>query len=500
MSKNAMLARNVKAGKPANQDQFADILLDDIGIMARPNEGEDQLFYNHRLEDKFRDDKLARLRFSIRLNSLLENIVVREQECDGKPYGLVAGERRFRSLGKLVAENRMCYDPTLPQPKQWKVDSIVICRRPRRFAKVLSQSGQTVEIEFLDEDDLPTGETVSVATDGLLPTAPASEVHRYVRSKVLRNCDDREALGISYTENREHEEISVAEQITLFERLVKLGLTQQEIHDITKESATTISHVLQFRTELPPEMFERLWNGDFSKSFATKFYRYDFADRPRLYRETVKVQHEEAEQKFKELREKMIEAEDAAEHHKDVAAKATKRGDEAVAEREKKKAGVATKKATAAKKKAKEAKESNALTEGHLKKAAARAGIVPRKAKLLSKEEMEQLQAKYEEAAERDIYDPECEKRVPAHLAGLCAKVVQHIIAGGTDPYEPIRDHMIEQGKWSSVKTPDPEDDDSAAEDFGDDEEPLSFDEDDDTYEHDGYEEMQEYIDASRDD
>lgn len=441
--------RNSAPKSSIMEESTAPVRLEEIQIVDRPGDGEDKLFYNPRREEDFTPESMKELRQSIRMDGLLQDPVVRAIEHHGQisRYELVAGERRKRSLDFIVQENLPCFDRRQPTPEQWQPNMTVIhTGRLGRFAILKQIEGDRGHIQYLDENDHPTDETGEVALAKLRGTFPGAQVYQTISCKILRNCEDQEALRLALAENLQHEGLSVAAQVAVTERLAARGLTQQEIDSAIGKNITWISQTLAFRRDLPPEAFEDLMEGRMMRNVGVSFLGYALEDRPRLYEETVVVAREDIKAKVKaaklekELHEDLVHVEET----KAVIAKTA--GDEKEAEVHKKKLAVEKKKVAAAKAKlaaAKKDQDKGVIQHGHVLKAAANLGVAPKKkSKTLSKPEIEKLIERLELASEGNVIDPETKKIVPANLAAIGAAFLRGVLNGLRDPFAPIREQM----------------------------------------------------------
>lgn len=430
-------------------EKYPDIPIGSIEIVERPLEGEEhtKLFFNPRPSEDFSLESMAELRHSIRLNGLLQNLVVRTVGNDAEPRALelVAGERRLRTLQKLVEDNVHVY-ARWHVPESWQPEMVVI--HSGRFAKIVGVDPFT--IRYYDENDVLTDESEEVDPDELRSALPAADVYAFVPCSVIQ-CNDKEALAIATTENLQRESLSVAAQINLVERLVKMGMNQKQICEALSINATWVSQTLAFRHDLPPDAFEYLLSGRLKRNVAVQLLGYASSDRQKLFDETVKKAEHDNAAKIRMARIEAESCEDLVDVEQMKAEEAIKIGDEVSASRHKSKAENQQKKATAAKEKLNKAQSHQSkIKQSHVQSAAAKLGVAPKKSsKMLTKPEIESMIEKLQNAVDSDVNDPIVGKVIPAEYASLGILFLEGVLEGVRDPYQPIRDLMVGDGTWS---------------------------------------------------
>jgi len=401
-----------------------------IGVSDRPEPGaKPKLFVNQRSASSFTEESLASLRQSIRTDELLKQLVVRPK---GKGYELIAGERRFRVLSGLVENDVFCFHSKLARPAKWRVNAVV-CYRNESFATVVKQTGDEVQIAFLDEAEEPTGDIVTVSADLLLPTARASKLYAKVECKVVENCSDERALRINMAENQEHQSLTPLEQIEAVERLVAMGIKQMDIKYMLSTNITWVCQTANFRKELPPAAFQKLLNREMRRNVAVDVMGFDAKHRDRLYAEMLQAEADETAAKLHALQ---LE-EEAVEDEVDILTEAAKDDPKAA-----KKVTTAKKKLAAAKEKKKQAeKTAGQLQQGHLQTAANNLGISPKKAKMLPRKQLVAMIAQLDDilSEEEAIYEPESEEEIPREELNLVRAVADAILHGKNDPMCIIR-------------------------------------------------------------
>lgn len=376
-----------------------------IKLVERPAKGEEssKVFYNPRDLDSFTPQEMEELCTSIQEDGLQQPPIVRVftegEKKDGKitRIELVAGERRFRSIMKLYEQNAPCYD---------------------------------------DE----TGDKIS-----------ARKLYEHLPCKVLYNIDDWKALRVAFLENNEHRKLTTQEEISLVERLMKMGMRQDEISEKLKTNVTWVSQTGNFRTELPPAAFEKLVSGKLSRHVAVKILSYKPEDRAALFAHTVKAEKEDTERRLGELDDEIAQAEDLEDIEANKAQKAIKSGNGTAAKRHTKKAAAAGKKAAAAaERKGRVVEETGTIRQGHLSKGGMMAGVAPKKAQMLNRVSLEQFFIDLPEIwLTNGKIDVVTKQKMPPDVLEVMVATAKAIHKGESDPGKVVRTIMVERGKWS---------------------------------------------------
>ena len=478
-----------------NGEQYPQIVLSSIEVAKRTSK---KLFYNPRSEENFDPHKMACLLRSIRLDGLLEPIVVavttNSKGNDIASVGLIAGERRFRCLSKAVAGNMPCHDSSIPVPDLYTTNSIVVYTD--QFARVKKkQSGEEVEIELLDFNDKPTSNFLTVNASELLPTTSAKKVYTTVAAKVYIDPSEERMMRIAITENQQSEPLTTMEEVLACERLSNLNCKQERIGYMLAQNITWVSQTLAFRDQLPEECFKALMECRMKRNVAVSFLAYDFEKRQKLFEDTVLAEEEDTARRIKDHREEQERLEDEAEMLKTDAETARENGDEKGANKLNRKSGSKNRQAKSSADKADRAQsEKGQIKQGHVQQGAARAGISTRKAKMLPRAEIEKLYVTEMEAlADGYTEDPTCGEMIPGNVVSLVQATAQAILKGERDPLSVIRSHMVKTAKWEVKSEGSSDDGDVGDEDYEPSEDDLedatdAFGELDDELESMGYE------------
>lgn len=439
-----------------------------IRIVERPIEGAEtsKLFYNPRSLSGFSPDGMAQLQHSIRADGLQQPPIVRAAR-EGKTVTLVeliAGERRIRSFQAIYEQDLPCFDEDKSQPKHYKVGDVVVCRG--RFGTVTSHEGGVVSIAF-DDDIIGRKETKECAYADVFPTTSGRELYENIPCKVIYDCTDQRALRLAFTENDQSEPLSIVDEIALVERLDRMGIKQEEIAAILGTNVTWVSQTSNFRSQLPPEAFQLLLNGQMTRNVAVNFLSYAPEDRQRLFDASLAVEARESADRIKELKDEKDRLEDEEELAISSAKQAEKAGDDKTAQKEKRRAtALANKAKKEAEKLERAKKEKGTLKQGHLKQGAAMAHLQPKKSKPLDKDELITIfvdgLVPYLEGAP----DPVTGEKIPEEMLAMVRRTVLAINSGIRDPIQPIREYMYDSEQWQRPHPSDGDGLDNEATDF----------------------------------
>lgn len=431
-----------------NGESYPQIVLASIDVAKRLKKN---IFFNPRAVGSFDPDKMAGLLRSIRIDGLLEPIVVAVFTNERKGIGsvlLIAGERRYRCLRKVVEENLPCYDPSIPIPDLYTVNSVVVFTD--QFAVVKKRLGDDIEIELLDENDKPTGGVLKVQASELQPTVAAKKVYTTVACKVYMEPSEERMMRIASTENQQSESLTSMDEILACERLSQLECKQEGIAYMLAQNVTWVSQTLSFRDQLPEDCFEALMEDRMRRNVAVKFLAYDFDQRLKLFENTVLAEEEETAERIRAHRAEQVQLEDEAEMLKSDATDAESKGDGKEARRLNRKSGSKERQAKSHSDKADRAEEDKGqIRQGHVHKGAAKAGISTRKAKMLPRAEIERLYVtELESLTDGETEDPVCGEYIPGDVVQLVQLTAQAILVGERDPLRVIRSHMVRSEKW----------------------------------------------------
>lgn len=359
----------------------------------------ESLFYNPRSLERFSSSEMDELRESIRVDGLLKPPTVRAWTCDATREGKVirvqnvAGERRLRAILQLHEQNATCFD---------------------------------------DE----TGQMVS-----------AQKLYESVSCKVFYNITDEHALRLAFKENNEHAPLSIDDEIKLVERLLTRGLRQEQIVSLLDTNPTWVSQTASFKRELPAEAFQKLVDGRISRHVAVQVLSYRPEDRERLYAEATKLADEEHQGVIKEVRGQVEFAEDLLDVEQSRAERAVSNSDK---DRLNRKTQAATNRLTKA-----QQRESRALAEqdqvkqGHLAKASQLLGITPKKAKILTRQMIEQFYVDLISIwLKKGKKDPVTNETYPEDTLRAFQAAGRAILSGQHDTGQAIRQYLVEEGIW----------------------------------------------------
>jgi ParB-like chromosome segregation protein Spo0J len=385
--------------------QFRLVPLQAIKIVERPEPGreKDVLFFNCRSLDSFTQEKMHALYESIRMEGLIQPIVVRaitkNPANDDSPVisvQLIAGERRFRCIDLLYKNNPLCFD------------------RKRK-----------IEV-------------------------PARELYQFVACNVLYNITDEEAVRINFLENNEHQSLTVKEEIELVERLILRGLNQQDIVKLLSTNATWVSQTRNFRKELPQEAFEKLVSGHLTRHVAVKLLSYKKEDRQAAYEGAVEQEKIERAKVVERLEDEIALASDEADMTATMVSIAEEQGDDATAKRLAKKKESAEGRAKKAKdKKDRVVQDAGTIRQSHLTVGGLKRGVTPKKATCLTKGQIEQFYKELlKEWIENGKQDPVTKNLIPNDVLEVMRATAIAILKGVYDPCRVARQIMVDRFEW----------------------------------------------------
>lgn len=402
-SKGKLKRLPVNAIEVRGDGKYPLVPLASIVIVDRPEEGheEDVLFFNPRSIDSFDEESMESIRDSICADGLQQPPVCRAI-TDGDSViriELIAGERRLRSMLKLVEENRECYDDEL---------------------------GQKV---------------------------PASELFEFIPVKLHYDCSDERALRLAFMENHESKSLTISEEIALVERLTRRGLNQKQIAVVLlgdDRNVTWVSQTGNFRESLPEEAFDKLLTGQLSRHVAVKLMSYKRENRQELYEQAVAIEQQETQRKLAESEDELADAEDLADMSNSDAQDAMLEGNSITAAKLQKKANSAKSKVVRAnEKKERVESESGKIKQSHIDKGAAAAGVKPKKDKPLSRQEIESYWLEtLDNWCVNGYFCPLTKNELPEDMLLVMYGTVKAILSGERDPAAVVRDHYVEQGVW----------------------------------------------------
>jgi hypothetical protein len=454
--------------------------IDNIEIVERPKPGEEseKLFFNPRELSSFTPESMAELHLSIRTDGLQQPPLVRAftKGDDVIKVELIAGERRFRSVQYIIEHDLPCFDEDCKRPKKFEQGQTVICKG--HFSEVVSH-GDKVTVQILDANNKLTDEQRDYDTNDVYPTVSGALLYSRIPCRVAYDISDARALRLAFAENDKSKSLSTREEIVLVERLDRRGLKVAEIAEHLGTNETWVSQTANFRTSLPEDALDCLLKGNMKRHTAVKIMGYKPEDRDGLWKSTIEAEAEETAAAIALADNESIQAEDEELSVLADKKKALKAGDTKSANKlGRTAASLSTKASKARERKERAESESGQIKTGHVQKGAAKAGLSPKKAKMLPKEEIEECYiSAMEEYLDGESVDPICGEEVPADLAAIVRLTALAILNGNRDSLSPIRQFMIEQDRWRVKKSKKLIDDEGDDEDDEDDEEEAFLDE-----------------------
>lgn len=461
--------------------KFPVVPVSSIEIVERPNAGEEhlKLYFNPRDISSFTPESMSQLRRSIRTDGLQTPPIVRATTENKQvvKVELIAGERRMRSVQHIIEHNLPCFDEDCKRPQKYKVDQVVVCKG--HFAKVVSHDEQ-VTVQILDDDNNLTSEHREFSVEDVYPTVDGSVLYANIPCRVYYDISDARALRLAFTENDKAKSLSTREEIVLVERLGRRNLKVAEIAELLGTNETWVSQTANFRTALPEEALEKLLDGSMKRHVAVNIMGYKNSDRQKAFEFAVEVERQESAEKIAAADNEAIKAEDEEILALADQKKAKKAGDTKGANKAARVAASAAAKVEKARDKKERAQsESGQIKTGHIQKGAAQAGLTPKKAKMLPKDEIEERYiSALEGLLDGETVDPICGEEIPADLVAMVRLTAAGIINGTLDPLSIIRQYMVDQERWS-VKDQDDSLDDEEDDEEEEDEDIEDFDPDD---------------------
>jgi hypothetical protein len=444
-----------------SSDTNALVPLKSISFAPRPAAGDDPAkwgFYNPRPVEEVNEESSANsLRYSIRLDGILEDPVVRaftDKKDPSKITGFehIAGECRLTRLNEIVDGKLPCVDDEAQPPATYKAGAVVVYKN--RFGTVVKQAGRTVTVNFDDHfnDSQGKGEQEVPHAD-LTPTISGDKKHAKVRVRLYVGINDDRSMRIAFTENHDSKPLSVRAEVELVERYLSQGKLQTEIAAILNTNITFVSQRGAFRTQLPPLAFEKLMGGKMAANMGVHLLSVEAAQRDAYFAALCAAEKQTTAETILRHRAEKEKHEDEADLHADEAEAGGGGGGGPRAPPLRKKAAAAKAKADKAGERQQRAEgDAGTIKQGHAGRAQTLSGITPRKGgKMLTKEQMEEQCVKpLTPYATDELPDPVTGHKVPSDYAALVRRAFQAAANGGTDPLAPIRDFMVSNGKWET--------------------------------------------------
>ena len=433
-----------------NDAPYSLIELDSIQIVPRPENGDEKLFFNPRNAASFEAESMAELEYAIRIDGLQQPPQVRivNGKSGKSVVELIAGERRIRSCRNIYNKNLPCYDESKERSKSYKNGDVVIVKN--RFGTVKSQKSDVVFISF---DDHFGKEDRECKVDDILPTSTGKNVFQKIPCKVIKECSDERAIRLAFIENDQGLSLTISEEVSLVERLEKRGMKQEEISNLLGRNVTWVSQTANFRHQLPASAFGKLLDGSMSRHVAVQILSFPKSKRENLFTQIVEQEKIDTANKIEKHNENKVQLEDESELCSHDAKIAAQKGDQTKANKLLKKSRTLMNKAEREAEKLKRAKDdSGNLKQGHVKAAAIKNGIKPRKQKCLDSNQIREFFVE-EASAIEDLIDPKSGESFPEIYLSIVKLTAQSILSGIPDFLHPIREAMYESGDWERPET-----------------------------------------------
>jgi len=455
--------------------------IDKIEIAERPEPGEEseKLFFNPRDLSSFTPESMDELRLSIRTDGLQQPPLVRAFTDSDEviKVELIAGERRFRAVQIIIDNDLPCFDEDAKKPQKFKVGQTVVCKG--HFGQVVVHD-EMLLVQILDSSNVLTEQQREFAFEDVYPTISGSKLYSHIPCRVHYDISDAIALRLAFAENDKAKSLSTREEIRLVERLARRGLKVLEIAEFLGSNETWVSQTANFKTSLPEDALDCLLQDNMKRHTAVRIMGYKTDDRNGLWKATIEAEAEETARNIEQADDEATEFEDQELLALSDKRNATKAGDVKTANKLSRVALSAAAKASKARdRRDKATAESGQIKTSHVQKGAAKAGLSPKKAKILPKEEIEECYISgMEQHLEGETIDPICGEVVPADMVVLVRLTALAILNGNRDALSVIRQYMVEQGRWQvrgGSEQDDPEQDDPEFDDDDDDDDDDSY-------------------------
>jgi len=466
-----------------SNNKYPLINLSCIRIVDRPSDDDDetQIFYNPRSLSSLTDDSLGDLIYSLRTDGLQQPPIVRSimSGSDIDYVELIAGERRIRSIRRIVDNDLPCFSEDEPQKDIYEEEETILYKG--RFGSVISQEDDIVLVEFFS-DSLGDAEQIECSIDDVFPTVSGCDLYSKIPCRILHDCSDQRALRVAFAENDNSKPLTISEEVALVERLQRSGLKVGEIAAILGSNITWVSQTGSFSSELPEAAYKKLIAGEMTRHCAVTLLSYAPENRDSIYQASVIAEEEDTAARLTSLKLQREKFEDEAEMMLADADAAESDGDAKAAKKYRKKAASSAAKAQKTSERETIARKSSGkIRHGHIRLAKNATGINPKKAKSLDKADIESTFVEgilpYLEGETIDSITGEV---VPADLAAMVRRTALAIINGVTDPLNPIREYMFDTEQWirddgDNVATIDDFNDDDMGGDHDDDEDDVDL-------------------------
>lgn len=227
-------------------DDLYKVNIDDISI-ASPTESSEYTFSNPRNWKKgkiglgFEKDSMSNLAHSIATIGLLHPLVINDKAM------LIAGERRYRTLRKLIKDNVMVYNPVTKQQE------------------------------------------------------PAGQVYQNILCKVCKDINDLKALELAFSENDPRVEIGDGATFHVLKRLRDLKMSDKDILNFMKKPMSWLRQMDKIML-LDEKTLDAFLSGQITSSVAYQLYEVEnIANRHEILSQAIQF----ANERFKATLEKL---------------------------------------------------------------------------------------------------------------------------------------------------------------------------------------------------
>jgi len=318
--------------------------------------------------------------------------------------------------------------------------------RPRSFIQLVAGERRLRTILKLIKDN------VMVFSIEHKKKMPAKEVYTRVNVQLEDDCNEVEALALAWDENINAASLTAADEIITVEYLVACGKSPKEIEVILQKNAAWVNHSINFRTKLPEEAFSCLLNGEITRFVADRLLEYPEDKRTEVWNHTKALHSIKIEEKKEKLKAKVAEVRDTlllAEINIRTQKKANRDAEESQIAAEK-----AKKELVEVQEELKEIETNPPVMTGSIVAAGAeKAKTKPITPKALTKKKIEQyyhepLWAAIDSFEEDPKIDEVAKIAYPKELLELGLAFAEAIANQETNPFKVIRDYLVEIDKW----------------------------------------------------
>lgn len=388
-------------------NQFVMIDIDHIEVsepldLKKIVDGSQYQFHNPRRRDS-KDSGFSLQLMEDLYSSIIDNGLQQPLLCrrlDGNRIQLIAGERRFRCIKKILKTEKKVFDQAT---ESWK--------HPK-------------------------------------------EVYSKVPCALKESCDDLVALTLAMDENDNSAPLSNADHVTQVEYLIACGKPPKEIEKLLRKNAAWVNHMINFRKNLPKQAFGALMSGEIPLHTATKLLEYPEERRNEIWEVSAKLLQLKIKEVKETLQNKLEEARtqvEIAQANVDIAKEFGKKPkvESFTAELEK-----AKEKETVVETKLKEVETETTVTGSMIADAAEKLDATPKTPRAFNKAKIEEhyIEPLWKGIEAEEIVDEVTGQKIDKDTLGLAMAIAEGIAMQKKDVVAVIREFKIEIGEWKKAK------------------------------------------------